>query len=232
MANVRTRRDGSVRWIELDSGRRNLLDVNTIDGLRRALAPDPDAPVAVLSGRDDAFCAGLDVRILQAEASAREALLATMGELLLEIVEGPTRVVVVCRGHAVAAGAMLLLAADVRLGVPGDYRIGFTEPALGMPLPELPALLARERLDRRRLHELTVLGRVVGAAEATEVGFLDRLVDPGDIEAQALQAARSLATLTPEAYVGSRRALLGARLERMREMVARQRARAAAVASN
>ena len=37
------------------------------------------------------------------------------------------------------------------------------------------ALLARERLDRRRLHELTVLGRTVGPEGAAPVGFLDRL---------------------------------------------------------
>jgi enoyl-CoA hydratase len=72
----------------------------------------------------------------------RESLLAAMGELLHEVLRGPTRVVALCEGHAVAAGAMLLLVSDHRIGTPGDYQIGFTEPRLGMPLPELPALLA------------------------------------------------------------------------------------------
>ena len=37
---------------------------------------------------------------------------------------------------------LLLLVADVRFAVAGDYQIGFTEPRLGMTLPEAPALLA------------------------------------------------------------------------------------------
>ena len=64
-----------------------------------------------------------------------------MGELLLAALTGTTRIVAVCEGHAVAAGAMLLLVADVRIGARGSYTIGFTEPRLGMPLPELPAVL-------------------------------------------------------------------------------------------
>ncbi len=113
-----------------------------------------------------------------------------MGELLLAALDGPTRIVAACEGHAVAAGAMLLLVADVRIGAHGCYKIGFTEPRFGMPLLELPALLARERLDRRRLHASTVLGVTVGPQEAVAVGFLDEVVDPADLHSAALERAR------------------------------------------
>jgi enoyl-CoA hydratase len=133
--------------------------------------------------------------------------------------------VVACEGHAVAAGAMLLLIADVRIGVPGSYKIGFTEPRLGMPLPALPALLARERLDRRRLHELAVLGRTLNPEDAVGAGFLDKLVAPFDLHAAALTAAKDIAELSDAAYQGSVASVWGTAIQRMGKLVEEQNGR-------
>jgi enoyl-CoA hydratase len=208
--------------VELDTGRPNALTLEAVQSLRDALAFDADAPVVVLSGRPDAFCAGLDNATLSAGAAEREELLASMGELLLEVLESPTRIVATCEGHAVAAGAMLLLVSDLRLGTPGSYRVGFTEQSLGMPLPDLPALLARERLDRRRLHELAVLGRTVGPEEAVAAGFLDAVEPPETIRQRAAERATELAALSEAAYRGSVASVWGDALERIRESVERQ----------
>jgi enoyl-CoA hydratase len=222
MKPIRIERQGPVRLVELDAGPRNVLSLEAVEALKGALAFDPEAPVVVLAGRDDAFCAGLDNAVLAAERTERETLLAAMGELLLDALTSPTRLVVACTGHAVAAGAMLLLVADVRVGTTGRYTIGFTEPRLGMPLPELPALLGRERLDRRRLHELTALGRTVGPEEAVEAGFLDALVEPPALRTTALARAEEIAALSEAAYRGSLAAVWRGSLERMRTLVAEQ----------
>jgi len=214
-----------LREVRLDTGSKNVLGVEAIRALANAMAPDPEAPVVVLSGHDRAFCAGLDMAALAESALAREDLLTAMAELLLNVVTSPTRVVAVCEGHAVAAGAMLLLVADVRIGAPGTYKIGFTEPRLGMPLPELPALLARERLDRRRLHALTALGHTVNPEEAVHAGFLDRLVEPGTLDTTASAHARHLAELSDAAYQGTVRSVWGTAIERMRVLVDAQIAR-------
>ena len=228
MAPLSLERRPPVRRVRLDNGKRNVLTLEAVEALAEALAPDPEAPVVILSGRTDGFSAGLDNATLAASAEEREGLLAAMGELLVSILCGPTRIVAACEGHAVAAGAMLLLVSDVRLGVPGAYKLGFTEPGLGMPLPELPALLARMRLDRRRLHELGVLGRTVGPAEGAACGFLDAIVAPEDLEQAALERAQVLAALTPAAYQGSLRAVWGETLGRIEELAQAQARRSAA----
>ena len=46
---------------------------------------------------------------------------------------------VACTGHAIAAGALLLLGADIRIGARGDFRIGLIETQLGMVLPRWAA---------------------------------------------------------------------------------------------
>jgi len=214
-----------IRIVRLDSGKRNILTTTAVEELKDALSPDPEAPAIVLLGRTDGFCSGLDNASLAESQSSRDALLAAMGELLYEALAGPTRIVCGCEGHAVAAGAMLLLVSDIRLGVPGSYKIGFTEPRIGMPLPELPALLARERLDRRRLHDLTVLGRIVGPAEAAEVGFLDELVEADALEAEAIARAEEIASLSDAAYRGSISSVWGAAIERIKTLADEQVAR-------
>ena len=219
MSHLKVERRPPLRLVHLDAGKRNVLGLEAVKDLRSALAPDPEAPVVVLSGRADGFCAGLDNKTLTGGEAERESLLAAMGELLLSTLAGSTRLVAVCEGHAVAAGAMLLLVADVRIGTPGTYKIGFTEPGLGLPLPELPALLARERLDRRWLHELTVLGRTLQPEDAATAGFLDEIVAGEEIQEAALERGREIAALADAAYRGSLRSVWGTTLDRMRVLV-------------
>lgn len=230
MPLVEVDRQPPIRFVAFDNGKRNVMSLAAVEALSEAIAWDDEAPVVVLSGRDDGFCAGLDNAALAGTACEREELLAGMGELLLAALTGETRIVSICEGHAVAAGAMLLLVSDIRIGVPGQYKIGFTEPRLGMPLPDLPARLARERIDRRRLHALTALGRIIGPEEAAEVGFLDELAaDPADARDRARAAAAELAQLSPTAYHGSLRAMWGEAipaLERSVEAQSRRRERA------
>lgn len=215
MSTISLERTPPIRRVRLDAGKRNVLTIEAVEALTEALAHDAEAPVVVLSGRPDGFSAGLDNATLAGDPKDRDRLLSSMGALLVSLLTSPTRVVSICEGHAVAAGAMLLLVSDIRLGVPGQYKMGFTEPALGMPLPELPALLARMRLDRKRFHELGVLGRTVGPDEGAASGFLDAIVSPDEVEGVALEQARSVATLTEAAYLGSLRAVWGETLERI-----------------
>lgn len=224
--SVRVVRESPIRRVHLDNGPRNPLDLAAVRDLRAALAGEDPDPVVLLEGRSDGFSVGLDEAVLGADAASRETLLAEMGGLLVDVLRSPSRLVVLCRGHAVAAGAMLLLVADVRLGVSGSHRLGFTEPGRGLPLPELPALLARERLARAHLHRLTVLGETVTPRDAVEVGLLDEVVPAHALVARGLERARALSSISPEAYLGTQRALRGSTLERVEALVAEQVERA------
>ena len=51
-----------------------------------------------------------------------------------------------CTGHSVAAGAILLMAGDLRIGAEGDFKIGLNETAIGLPLPAYAIALAQARM--------------------------------------------------------------------------------------
>lgn len=78
-----------------------------------------------------------------------------------------------------------------------------SEVANGLSLPRLPVLLARERLDPRRLQASTLLGVLWDPEGAREAGFLDRLAPRGALEAGARAEAERLAALPPGTYEGS-----------------------------
>jgi enoyl-CoA hydratase len=137
-------------------------------------------------------------------------------ELLLQIVESKLPVVAACSGHALAMGALLLLAADARVGASGAFRIGLNEVAIGLPLPLFAVELARERLSRRALGRATTLAELCDPEGAVATGFLDRVVAPERLEAEALALAESLAALPAAAYRVTKQKLRGPLVERIR----------------
>ena len=83
------------------------------------------------------------------------------GALFSRMFGSEVPVIVACTGHAVAAGALLLLGADYRIGARGEFRIGLIETQIGMVLPRWAVELARERLSVRHFQQATVGARDV-----------------------------------------------------------------------
>jgi len=219
---IHTVRDGTVEIIRLDAGKLNVLTPEVATALRaavdEAVASDDVGAIALL-GNERAFSAGLDTATLAAGGDAARSLLRTIGELLTTLYGSSTPVVAGCAGHAVAAGAMVLLVSDARVAAAGSYRVGFTEVAMGLPLPELALVLARERLDPRRLQLATAAGHVFDPNEAAAAGFVDRVVPAAELETAVLSEAGRLAELDRAAYGETIAALRGPALARMRRLV-------------
>src|SRR3546814_15950736 len=75
------------------------------------------------------------------------ALVGAGGRILMRIFGHPQPVVVAVTGHALAAGALLTLACDTRIGADGPSKIGLNETAIGMGLPQYATELAAARLS-------------------------------------------------------------------------------------
>ncbi len=132
------------------------------------------------------------------------ALVTAGAELAIHIARHPTPVVIACNGHAIAMGAVLLLAADLRIGASGDFKIGFNEVAIGMAAPVFLVEFARDRLSKRHLQRATVQAEIYSPESAVDAGFLDRVIAPEDLFAGALEESRRLAQLPREAFVRTR----------------------------
>lgn len=197
---------GAVAHIAIDDGKANALSHTILTALNEGLdRAEREAKAVVLSGRPGRFCAGFDLSVMTAGPDAVRALVREGALLMMRLYELPRPVVVACSGHALAAGAIMLMAADVRIGAQGAYKIGLNEVGIGMPIPIFAAELARDRLSRRHLNAATALATIYDPDGAVDAGYLDTVVDPSALLDDAASRAETLAsTLNLRAFSATR----------------------------
>ena len=186
--------------IHMDDGKANAVSQEMANDLLAAFAAAATAgKTVVLAGRPGKFSAGFHLGQL-ANHDTAATLLNTGGHLLKAIFTHPRPVVAACTGHALALGALVLLASDYRVGTEGAFSVGLNEVAIGMTMPDNAALLARARLLTTWHHRSVVLGEIFDAATAAQIGFLDELVPGDDVLDRAIEKATQLAALDAKAF--------------------------------
>ncbi len=215
----------SVALLRFDDGRANAVSHAAIEAIHAGLSrAEKEAGAAVLIGRTGRFSAGFDLSVIQQGRDASRALVTAGGELLMRIVESEVPVVAACSGHALAMGALLLLAADLRIGASGEFKLGLNEVAIDLTLPVFALELAKARLAREQLARATTLAELYDPAGALAAGYLDRVVAADQLESEALSAAARLAKLSRGAYQGTKRKLRGELLAHVRATLTRDMA--------
>lgn len=221
------RRDG-VLICHLDDGKANALSSAVIEAITAAIdeaeAVD-DVHAVVLHGREGKFSAGFDLSVMLGDdVAAIAALVADGGELVRKIYASGVPVVAACTGHALAAGALILLGCDVRIGSDRPCKIGLNEVAIGMTLPDWALTLAGERLSTRHLQRAIPTARITDGAGAVDVGYLDEVVADTDVLDAAVAQAAEFAGLSSKAYAVTVHKMRGDAVSKMAEQIAADRA--------
>ena len=127
----------NVATLYLDDGKANALGYEVIDALLAAFdeVEASDAHALVLAGRQDRFSAGFDLSVMNEGAEAARGMLTKGVDLFLRMYMFSRPVIAACTGHAIAAGSILLLCSDIRVGAKGDFKVGLPEVTIGMALP-------------------------------------------------------------------------------------------------
>ncbi len=226
--HVSVERRDSVLVVHLDDGKANALSSSMIGAIGAALdqaEADDSIGAVVLHGREGKFCAGFDLSVMRGgDISAMANLVCDGGELVSRLYGSSIPVVAACTGHALAAGALLLLGCDVRIGADVDCKIGLNEVAIGMVLPDWAFNIAIERLSRRHLQLAVATARITDARGAVDVGYLDEVAPVDAVLETAVARATELATLNGRAYAGTVRALRGELIAEMAAQIASDRA--------
>lgn len=208
--------EDGVAVLRLDDGKVNVVSHRVIEllhaGLDSALA---DARSVAIIGRPGKLSAGFDLTEMTASIERARALVGAGGKLLMRIFGHPQPVVVAVTGHALAAGALLTLACDTRIGADGPAKIGLNETAIGMGLPVYATELAAARLSPAHLTRGAVQAEIYDPAGAVEAGYLDRVVAAEAAEAEAIGEARRLGQLSTGAYSHTKLALRSAIIDRV-----------------
>ena len=157
-----------------------------------------DVKAIVLTGAGGNFCSGGDVHEIigpLTTMSMPEMLEFTRmtGDLVKGIKTCPQPVIAAIDGICAGAGAMMALAADMRLGTP-SAKTAFLFTRVGLAGADMGACALLPRvIGQGRAAELLFTGRAMTATEALQWGFFNALYESADVLAKAQALAQTLA---------------------------------------
>lgn len=192
--------------------RLNALTFDVYADLRDLLAELPhrgDVRALVLTGEGRGFCSGGDVeeiigRLLEMDPGQLLDFTRMTGTVVQRMRECPLPVIAAVNGVAAGAGAVIAVAADLRvLARSASFAFLFTK--VGLAGADMGAAYLLPRLvGLGRATELLLLGRTVDAGEAAELGLAGEVVEDDLLMARARDLARLLADGPALAYASTK----------------------------
>ena len=211
------RLDEGVAHISMDDGKVNAMGLAAIAGLEEQLdqAEKDEATAVVLTGREGVFCAGFnlaDIRNPENATSLRREFI----DLVLRLFEFERPVVIACTGHALGAGAGLLVVADRRIGLDGEFKLGFNEASVGVTISKATGELARYRMPMPWFESI-ITGSTFAPRSAIAAGLLDTVMpDPHTVLAESFRVARELGAIPMPVFGAMKKVARGAVADQVR----------------
>jgi enoyl-CoA hydratase len=214
--------DDGIATITMDDGKVNALSESMLGEVasRFDRAESEEAEVVILTGREQTFSAGFDLRT---EPEGWPDMLVAGAELAEQILSFPSPVVIACNGNALAMAGFLLLSADYRVGAAGEHKIGLNEVRINLTVPWFGIEIARHRLTAPYFDRCLNTGAILDPEEAKDAGFLDRVVEADVLEDAALEAATDLKDVKPQAHRATKLRIRKAPLDGIRDGIDRIR---------
>ena len=200
--------DGAVAVLVLnDPAKLNALSTPMLHALAAefdAVAADPAVRVVVISAMGKAFCAGHDLKEIQAArqspdagAAAFDILFALCSRVMQQIAAFPKPVIAEVHGIATAAGCQLAATCD--MVVASDHaRFGVNGVNIGL-FCSTPIVALSRKIPQSAAFELAATGEFLSAARAQSLGLANRVTSVEDLSAQTMALAQTLAQKLPAA---------------------------------
>ena len=180
---------------------RNCLSEELLAALHAAVAEigGSDAVRAiVITGAGSAFSSGHDLKELSSHRTDPDRgkayfakIMNACSQMMLSIVRSPKPVIAAVNGIATAAGCQLVATCDLAVAS-ADAR--FATPGVNIGLfCSTPMVALSRNLSRKAAMEMLLLGDMVGADEAKELGLVNRVVRPDETVNAAVELGRRIA---------------------------------------
>ncbi len=163
----------------------------------RKLVYADDVKAVVFGSNGGNFSSGGDVRdiigpLLECDMKGLLKFTRMTGDLVKAIRDCPQPVIAAVDGVCVGAGAMIALAADLRLGTAGA-KTAFLFTRVGLAGCDMGACALLPRvIGQGCAAELLFTGRTMSAEEGERWSFFNRLTAPEQLESDAIALARNL----------------------------------------
>lgn len=195
---------GIARLTLARSEKHNALSEQMMDEITRgigALGEDAEVRVVILDAEGRSFCAGGDLKWMQAQIAAgaeeRAAGARKLAGMLNALNTCPKPVIGRVQGNAFGGGIGMMSVCDVAVGAEGA-RFGLTETKLGLtPATISPYVVAR--MGEARARRVFMSARLFDAQEARDLGLLAKVVAAEDLDAAVMAEAEPYLACAPGA---------------------------------
>jgi len=162
------------------------------------LATDPSIRVVTLSAAGKAFCAGHDLKEMQAARQSEDAgrgyfadLFSRCTAVMTAIRNLPQPVIASPHGIATAAGCQLVASCDMAVAAHGT-RFGVNGVNIGL-FCSTPMVALSRNIPRKQAFEMLTTGQFIETDRARELGLINRAVPMDDLETETMALAETVA---------------------------------------
>ena len=180
----------------------NALSEEMLSALESAfgqIAADPSVRVVVLAGEGKAFCAGHDLKQMQAQPSLEyyRRLFAQCSRLMMRIQTLPQPVIARVHGVATAAGCQLVGMCDLAIAA-DEARFAVSGINVGL-FCATPSVALSRNIGRKAAFEMLVTGELIDAASAMQRGLINRCVPADRLDQEIGRLAAAIVAKPPSA---------------------------------
>ncbi|MGD9723791.1 MAG: enoyl-CoA hydratase/isomerase family protein [Pirellulales bacterium] len=216
---------GAVTIMRMVRGKGNAINLGLLEASEEALRTIENSPAraAVITGQGSVYGAGVDLQeLLAGGAEYLRQFIPRMTSAFERLATFPKPLVAAVNGHAIAGGAINMLACDQRLLARGKARIGLTEVLVGVQFPSWALEIARFATPPQHFPTLICTGRTYLPEEALARGLVDELVEPERLIDRAVEVAEEMGAILSETFAATKMAVRRPMIEAARRGTAEQ----------
>ena len=207
--------DDHIATITIDRPeRRNALDMEHFDALAAAwkrFRDEQDAWVAIITGVEGAFCAGADLRDYIPDVTATDdadrGKFASGTEAVLRGLDIYKPIIAAVGGPCVAGGMEMLGGTDIRVASTNAV-FGVLEPRQGLFAGGGTTARLPRQLNWPAAMEFLLTADKISAERALQLGLVNDVVEPGELQERAREWAKRITKNAPLAIAATKESAL------------------------
>lgn len=196
MEFIKTEIQNGIAILTLQRGKVNALNgavIEEISASLQILENDLKVRAVIITGQDKFFSFGFDIpEFVSYSKTAFTEFVINFTNLYSYLFLYPKPVVAALNGHAIAGGCMLALACDVRVMVLGKGKISLNEIGFGSSVFAGATEILRFHVGGKNATDILYHGNMYHADDAKKMNLIDSVVSEETLEAESIQAAKTL----------------------------------------
>jgi enoyl-CoA hydratase len=166
--------------------------LNALGQQCQAARDDENVRAVIVAGNGKFFSGGLDLKETISGTNRVGNLAGSQDDGLFRLWTLSKPTIAMVNGHAIAGGVIIALACDFRISQAGNQRFGLNEVAIGLGFPRGAFEIARLALSNQQLRWTMLEAGLFDVGRAKEMGIIDEIVAPAQLETRCIELARRL----------------------------------------